>query len=73
MKRKEQKNLAQKIAKYEFIVQTSNNKDEIRKAQDNIKNEWCKKQGITLIRIPYTHLEKISIEDLLENSQFKRA
>ena len=36
MKRKEQKNLAQKIAKYEYIVQTSNDKDEIKKAQDSI-------------------------------------
>ena len=41
--------------------------------RDSIKNEWCKKQGITFIRIPYTHLEIISIEDLLENRQFKRA
>ena len=36
MKRKEQKNLAQKIAKYEYIVQISNDKDEIKKAQDSI-------------------------------------
>ena len=36
MKQKEQKNLAQKIAKYEYIVQTSNDKDEIKKAQDSI-------------------------------------
>ena len=33
MKKKELKNLAKKIAKYEQIIQTSDDKDEIRKAQ----------------------------------------
>ena len=33
MKKKELKNLAKKIAKYENIIQTSDDKDEIRKAQ----------------------------------------
>ena len=33
MKKKELKNLAKKIAKYESIIQTSDDKDEIRKAQ----------------------------------------
>lgn len=33
MKKKELKNLAKKIAKYEQIIQSSDNKDEIRKAQ----------------------------------------
>ena len=32
MKRKELKNLAQKIAKYEQIIQTSQDKEEIREA-----------------------------------------
>lgn len=41
------------------------------KIRDNIKNEWCKKNKISLIRIPYTHLNKLSINDLkLETSQF---
>lgn len=36
MKKKEQKALAQKIAKYELIVQTSDDKKRIRDAQDKI-------------------------------------
>ena len=36
MKKKEQKALAQKIAKYELIVQTSSDKKQVRDAQDKI-------------------------------------
>ena len=36
MKKKEQKALAQKIAKYELIIQTSDDKQRIRDAQDKI-------------------------------------
>ena len=36
MKQKEIKNLAQKIAKYEFIVQTSDDKKMVRQAQEKI-------------------------------------
>ena len=36
MKRKELKNLAQKIAKAELIIQTSDNKELIRKAEEEI-------------------------------------
>ena len=36
MKKKEQKALAQKIAKYELIVQTSQDKKQVRDAQDKI-------------------------------------
>ena len=36
MKKKEQKALAQKIAKYELIVQTSDDKKRVREAQDKI-------------------------------------
>lgn len=36
MKRKELKNLAEKIAKLELIIQSSNNKEEIEKAQEGI-------------------------------------
>lgn len=39
--------------------------------RDVIKNQWCKENHIPLIRIPYTHLNKLCIEDLqLETSQF---
>ena len=33
--------------------------------RDAIKNQWCKDNNIPLIRIPYTHLKDIQIEDLL--------
>ena len=35
---------------------------------DNIKNQYCKDNNIGLIRIPYTHYDNISIEDLLPGS-----
>lgn len=34
------------------------------KQRDNFKNQWCKENNITLIRIPYTHLNKLNIKDL---------
>ena len=41
------------------------------KQRDAIKNQWCKENNISLIRIPYTHLKDLCIEDLLlETSQF---
>ena len=44
---------------------------DIVKKRDNIKNEFCLNNNIPLIRIPYTHKEKIKMEDLLlETSQF---
>ena len=36
MTKKEQKALAQKIAKYELIIQTSDDKQRVREAQDKI-------------------------------------
>lgn len=32
---------------------------------DNIKNQWCKNNNISLIRIPYSHLKDLNINDLL--------
>lgn len=44
---------------------------EITKQRDNFKNEWCKANNIPIIRIPYTQLSKLKIEDLiLETSSF---
>lgn len=38
---------------------------------DKIKNAYCKENNIPLIRIPYTHLKELKIEDLiLETSKF---
>ena len=40
--------------------------------RDNIKNQYCKQHNIPLIRIPYTHLNDICLEDLqVETSKFK--
>lgn len=50
-----------------------NTEENVKNTQyhDKIKNEWCKNNNITLIRIPYTHLKEISIKDLLpETSDF---
>ena len=39
--------------------------------RDKLKNQWCKDNNIPLIRIPYTHLEELCLEDLqLETSNF---
>lgn len=38
---------------------------------DLIKTEWCRKNGIPLIRIPYTHYDKLVLDDLiLSKSKF---
>lgn len=43
------------------------NEEKFAKTQehDNIKNQYCKENNITIIRIPYTHYDNIEIEDLL--------
>ena len=38
---------------------------EKRKEKDSYKNQWCKENNIPLIRIPYTKLETLVLEDLL--------
>lgn len=44
---------------------------EIVQSRDRIKNDWCKKNNIPIIRIPYTALNSISLKDLLlETSQY---
>ncbi len=46
-------------------------KFELTKKRDNYKNQWCKENNILLIRIPYTHYDKLTLEDLIpETSQF---
>ena len=45
---------------------------QIQQEHDNYKNQWCKDNGIPLIRIPYTKLDTLCIEDLLlETTQFR--
>lgn len=42
-----------------------------QKEHDSYKNNWCKTQNIPLIRIPYTHLDDLTILDLqVETSHF---
>ena len=39
---------------------------------DKYKNQWCQNNNIPLIRIPYTKLSELNLEDLkLETSQYK--
>lgn len=44
-----------------------NNQENLKKTQkhDTIKNDWCKNNNIPLIRIPYTHFNDITLQDLL--------
>lgn len=42
------------------------------KQADQIKNAYCAQRGIPLLRIPYTHYEALTLEDLLlETSPFR--
>ena len=52
----------------EQAIQIFNN----QQSNDKIKNQWCKEHNIPLIRIPYTHLNNLCLEDLLlETSSFR--
>ena len=58
---------------YTYNLHGWHNKEQLKKQQerDIIKNQWCKDNNITLIRIPYTHLQNLCLEDLqLETSKF---
>lgn len=46
-------------------------KVELTQYHDQIKNTWCKKNNIPIIRIPYLYYDKITLEDLRpETSSF---
>lgn len=47
-----------------------NTLEQLKKTQekDKLKNLWCQQHNIPLIRIPYTHLDEITIEDLKINT-----
>lgn len=45
--------------------QLSSNNFNITKIHDEYKNKWCLENKIPLIRIPYTKLQTLTIEDLL--------
>lgn len=57
---------------YNTSAHTWNTLDNYKKVveHDKYKNQWCKDHNILLIRIPYTHLDYLKIEDLLETSQY---
>ena len=58
---------------YQYNLHGWHNKEQLQAQQerDIIKNQWCKSHNIPLIRIPYTHLKDLCIEDLLlETSKF---
>ena len=57
---------------YKVGVNTWNNEEnyKIVKSHDEIKNNWCKENNIPIIRIPYYDLNKITIKDLLEDSEY---
>lgn len=58
--------------KQHFIAYESgwSTKDILRKTQkhDKFKNQWCQKNNIPIIRIPYTYLDNLCLEDLLLNT-----
>lgn len=50
------------------------NEEHVKNTQerDEEKNEYCRKNNIPLIRIPYTHIDDICLEDLkLETTKFR--
>ena len=58
---------------YKYSLYTWNNQENFEKVKehDNYKNNWCKQHNIPIIRIPYTHLDNLCLEDLLlESSKF---
>lgn len=52
---------------YQYNLHGWHNKKQLEAQQerDIIKNQWCKDNNILLIRIPYTHLKELKLEDLL--------
>ena len=67
MKKKEQKALAQKIAKYELIVQTSDDNKKVRDAQDKIIELSGKVESLDDIAAIDEMVQEI-LEKYLENN-----
>ena len=62
------------IGHYKATGGVWNTEEEVqnRQQRDKIKNQWCKNNNIPLIRIPYTHLKDLCIDDLkLETTKFR--
>ena len=61
---------------YRFNLHGWHNEEQLiaQQERDMIKNQWCKNNNIPLIRIPYTHLNNLCLEDLqLETSEFLKS
>lgn len=59
---------------FKFSNSGWNNEAHFKKVQerDRVKNDYCRKNNIPLIRIPYTHLNNLCLEDLLlESTEFR--
>lgn len=67
MKKKEQKALAQKIAKYELIIQTSDDKKRVRDAQDKVIELSGKVESLDDIAAIDEMVQEI-LEKYLENN-----
>ena len=62
------------IQHFEYRDSGWDTEEKFQKTQehDEYKNQWCKDNNIPLIRIPYTKLDTLCIEDLmLETTQFR--
>ena len=62
------------IQHYEYNNRGWSNLENLEKTQerDSFKNNWCIQNNIPIIRIPYTHLNKLTISDLLlEETQWQ--
>ena len=57
------------IQHFESVLFFKNNNYLTIKTRDDIKTQWCKENGIPLIRIPYTKLDTLTIEDLILNEE----
>jgi short-subunit dehydrogenase involved in D-alanine esterification of teichoic acids len=68
MKKKEQKALAQKLAKYELIIQTSDDKKKVRDAQDKIIELSGKVESLDDIAAIDEMVQEI-LEKYLENQK----
>ena len=53
------------IQHFESVLFFKNNDYLTIKTRDDIKTQWCKENGIPLIRIPYTKLATLTLEDLI--------
>ena len=62
------------IQHFEYRNSGWDTKEHFEKVQkhDDYKTQWCRENNIPLIRIPYTKLDTLCIEDLmLETTQFR--